>query len=735
MSGPEIRVLVRTPSGEAAAVGPDAVVTVVGEEGEPRRLAIERAGVTARLPQGGTWSFCLEAEGFWAACRTFEAAQGSDSIAPVTFIAWPAASLAGELRLEGEEELPVELEVVIGPPPVPGPPTPLEETTLTCPVAEEGRFRCSAPATSFFAAARRSGFVSRYFWGLAPAAGERIDLGTVRLARGASLIGSVDLRTEGLSAKALEVRLVPAVSSGTPVATAGRAEQAAESAPVTPHGFFQFSGVRPGVYMLQASHPGFATAAVGPVEVFPGKETEVLAALKLLPPIQLDLLIDPPVARGGRPWRVEVFRARDWSAGSDRVYRGEAARDGWLRIPGHSPGTFSISISDNFGNRFYDEEVRLEAGDPGFVPIELSTLGVTGTLRLGGEPIQGWLMFGGRHGAERSKMRADHEGRFEGLLPRDGRWEVEVRITEPPIETSTRVEVVVGTDGTAEVDVDVDDTELYGTVLDPEGRPVPGATVKVEALGAFVSLRQQTDEQGEFRFRAVPAGSAAIAARAEIDGVLAMSELERVTLREEVATGPVDLVLESFRHVSGRVLSPTGPAVGAPVSAVTLGRASPAADYSVTDHDGGFTLRLPEDASLLGVVVLPPGAFLTTATVPADGPLELHAASRGGTLIVRSKDGRPGRDVHLLVEREGVAIDARLLDQWSRGHGVQAEGSTIRFPQMAEGGYRACLYTEETRQETLLRGGDWQDVFVGVTRCAGGFLPAGGELTLAPGSD
>lgn len=733
--GPPVRIELRTPSGEAAVVGPGTVVTVAGEGMEPRRLPIPDATFTARLPQGSNWSLCLEAEETWAACRTLEAEDASDVVRPVTFIIWPAAELSGEIRLESEEEVPTELDVKIGPPPVPGPPTPLEKTTLQCPVAAEGRFRCSVPATPFFAAVRRTGFVSRYFWDLAPVAGQRIELGSVKLARGASLIGSVDLSPEGLSVKGLQLRLLPAVSSRTPVATAGRAEQAAQSASVTPHGFFQFSGVAPGAYMLEASHSGFATAAIGPVEVSPGKETEVLAPLQLLPPIQLDILIDPPLAHGGRRWRVEVFRARDWSAGSDRIYWGEASPEGSLRIPNQSPGSFSISISDNFGNRFYDEEVRLEPGDSGFVPIEVSTINVTGLLRLGSEPIQGWLMFGGSQGAERSKMRADDEGRFAGLLPRDGNWEVEVRIPEPAIETFTRVDVVAETDGTAEVAIDVDDTELFGKVIDPEGKPVPGAAVKIEALGAFVSLRRRTDEQGEFHFRGVPAGSAVIAARAEIDGVLAMSDPERVTLQEDVATGPVDLVLESFQRVSGRVLSSTGPAVGAPISAVTLGLASPASDYAVTDNDGAFTLRLPKDAPMLGVVILPPGAFLTTATVPAQGPLELHSASRGGTLMVRSEDGQPGRDVHLLVEREGVAIDFRLLDQWSRGHGVRAEGSTVHFPRMAEGGYRACLYTEEARKETIREGGTWQDVLAGATRCARGFLPAGGELTLAPGSD
>lgn len=430
---------------------------------ESLRLPISGSSLSFRLPEAGLWRLCLQAEGLWAACRTLEAKGDGDLLIPVTFTTWPEASLAGRLHLEGEEELPEALEVSIGPSPGPGPASALEETTLRCPLGEEGRFECSIPATSFFAAVRQSGFVTRYFWDLEPSAGEQIDLGLVRLLPGASLVGTVDLATEGLEAGGIAVRLVPAVGPGTPAAIAGRVEKTARSAKATSAGFFQFTDVEPGTYMVAASHPSFATSSVGPVEVFPGKETALRAPIRLLPPIQLDLLIAPPTALGGRPWRVEVFRARDWSAGSDRVFRGEAESSGSVRVPDQSPGLFSITISDEFGNRFYNGDVRLEQGASGFVPIDVPLLRVAGTLHLGGEPAQGWVMFGGRHGAERSRMRADDEGRFEGLLPREGKWEVDVRVTEPPIETATQVEVVAGPDGTAEVDIDLDDTELHGS--------------------------------------------------------------------------------------------------------------------------------------------------------------------------------------------------------------------------------------------------------------------------------
>lgn len=210
----------------------------------------------------------------------------------------------------------------------------------------------------------------------------------------------------------------------------------------------------------------------------------------------------------------------------------------------------------------------------------------------------------------------------------------------------------------------------------------------------------------------------------------------RVTLREGLPSGPVELVLKSFENVPGRVLSSTGPAAGARVHVATLTRAVPAVDSAVTDSEGRFTLRLPEDAGLLGVVVLPPGGFLTTATALGDGSLELKAAERGGTLSVHAEEGTPGRDFHLFVLREGVFVHQGLLDEWSRGHGVHLDGTaTVRFPKMGEGNYRVCLHGEQARQETIRQGGSWQDVVAGASRCADGFLPAGGELSLTPGSE
>jgi len=55
---------------------------------------------------------------------------------------------------------------------------------------------------------------------------------------------------------------------------------------------------------------------------------------------------------------------------------------------------------------------------------------------------------------------------------------------------------------------------LYGTVLDPGGAPLPGVTVTLTGSGA--SQSQVTDAQGKFRFPGLPPGTYSV--QADLDG-------------------------------------------------------------------------------------------------------------------------------------------------------------------------------------------------------------------------
>lgn len=735
-----VQVRLRTPSGEHARPSEGSALTAIDLKSERRQRltldgeAAESGAADFELETSGAWQLCLEAAELWAPCTPV-----LDGATEATLTVWPAAWIVGRLQIEGDEGDLSALELSVGPPPGPGPSRALRDTRLTCSWAkrvvsrELPRFRCPAPATELYTAVRLSGFVSRYFWDLEPDPGATVDLGVVRMQPGASLSGWLDVSDPDLTPDKVSAHLVAALSAQTPTATAVKVETAGLNSRLGPHGFFQFRDVEPGVYMLEVSHPSFATSRLGPFEVFPGKETELRTPVRLLPPIDLDLFLTPVVAPGERPWRVLVFRARDWSAGSDEVFSGPAGTDGSLRVARQSPGLFQIVVLDDRGNRFHSAQVRLTPGDSGFVPLEIPLVRVVGSLRLGGEPLAARLYFGGRHGALRSTMTSDAEGAFAGFVSREDEWLVEVEAIDPPVETTTRVEIELGPDDVVELNIELPDTRVFGRVVDEEGRPVPDATVRVEAFSELVKQRQQSDAEGEFEFLALPEGAAAVTAHAVVAGQEAVSPPVRVQLQEDLAAGPLDLVLQPMQSIAGRVLAVSGPTPGDRVHAATLGLPMPASDLTATDLEGRFDLQLPAAARLIGLTLLPPGGYLTTAIEPLDGELELRAADRGGELIVWP-DAGDGDGELPWVEREGVVVPPAFLLTWVRGHGVQRrEGdplSPFRFPRLAEGHYRVCSIAEVERRDTFRRGGSWQDAVTHATRCAEGELASGGVLEL-----
>jgi hypothetical protein len=715
-------------------------------EGSSVDLPVDPATQRVALPSPGRWRLCVEAEAVWARCQVIDvasAAPAAGAAAPaVTFTLWPAVTVRGRVRLADSDEVPERLgellRVFAGPPPGKRPPADFRDTELECVVAEDGGFVCPAPATPLYAAIRLSGYVSRYVWGLEPAPGAAVDLGTVTMQKGASLAGEVDLRVPGVESGLVEVRLTPSVGPGTGTAVAATLDKDSQVSRITPLGFFQFGGVRPGSYMLVVRHPSFAVTEVGPFEVFEGKETRLNDSIRLQLPIDLSLLLEPALSPLGNPWRVEVFRRRDWSPGSDRVFSGAADPAGAVEIAAQTPGLFEIKVEDGDGNRFHATTASVEPGGSGFVPITVPLVRLRGTVRLGDDPLAATLRFGGAHGTLRSRITADEEGAFSGVLARDGEWTVEIESAEPALETVRRVEVTPGSDGVAEVDIELDDTELVGRVVTRDGRPVAGAQIKVSALSEMVTKRLTSSENGEFRSRALPAGQVMLSASAVLDGRRTTSPPTTVTLEDEIATGPVELVVEPLHSFSGRVTSATGPRPGTQVFATSLDLPVPAVASATTDLEGAFQLELPVGEGLAAFTILPPGGFLTTSVQRLQSPLDLRAATAGGSLWIDT-DGSAASNSFLTIAREGVSIALPLLIRWARGHGIQvdpsAAGEPLVFPRLAEGSYRVCTVDEALRRRRLQEGASWQQIDGEATRCVSGTLTAEGTLELAvPGS-
>lgn len=709
-------------------------------DGSTVEVALDPESMQVLLPGSGHWRLCLAAEALWSRCRSVDIAPSveGEPAASALFTLWPSASLRGRVRTAEDNEVPAglseSLRVFAGPPPGRRPTGDFRDSELDCSLDDDGGFVCPVPATPLYAAVRLSGFVSRYFWEVAPAPGSTVDLGTVRLERGASLAGEVDLQAPGVQGDLVEIRLTPTVGPESGAAVTASLAKDARTSRVTPAGFFQFGGIRPGSYMLVVQHPSFATTELGPFEVFDGKETRLRDSIRLLPPVDVSLQIQPALSPLGRPWRVEVFRRRDWSGGSDRVFSGAADPAGALEIAAQTPGVFEVRVEDEEGNRFHATTATIEPGGSGFVPITVPIVGVRGTVRLGSEPLRATLRFGGTHGALRSRMTTDEEGAYSGTLPRDGEWTVEVEAADPSLDTVRRVEVDAGEDGEAELDIELDNTELLGRVVTRDGLPVPDAQIKLTALSEMVTKRSTSDENGEFRFRALPAGQVMLSASGVLEGRQTTSAPTKLTLEEEIPLGPVELVLEPLHSFSGHVSSSTRPVPAAQVYATSIDLPVPAVGSAVSDADGAFVLELPVGDGLVAFTVLPPGGYLSTSIQRLENPLHLRSSSAGGTLTI-DITASEGGDWFLTVQREGVGIALPLLARWARGHGVQVSpprsGEPMTFPRLAEGSYRVCMIDEAVRRRRLQEGASWQQIDAEATRCVAGTLAPGGTLELS----
>ncbi len=170
--------------------------------------------------------------------------------------------------------------------------------------------------------------------------------------------------------------------------------------------------------------------------------------------------------------------------------------------------------------------------------------------------------------------------------------------------------------------------ELTGEVIDPDGQPVAGATVRLLGAASEAALLPVADRftsgpDGRFTF-AAPEGTVLEASKPGfLPGRAELGPLERVNRRLVIELGPRHAAPVESRAVSGQVvLGPEGrPAEGALVSATRMGpRAAsdvPSAQ-AVTGADGLFTLR-----------DLTPGRYRVAARAEGRAPASLRGIAAG----------------------------------------------------------------------------------------------------------
>ncbi len=721
-----VRVTLSSPTG-APLTGEGHIVFLGAASERPLVRPVKLpAGAAAQLPAGSQWMVRADFPGYFAVTSLLRVPESASAPLDLTVALRPAGLLAGTFSLKDAGDKPPErLEVRF---------EPVREDTRpaqwvpagsgVCALSPEGKWRCNLPAGRLNVALHAGGFVPHYLWQVTVVAGETKSLGNLELRRGASVAGWVSI-DDGTPPKACTVRLEWAEAPGLgndPVLSLLR--QSAMEVPCQQRGFFQFAGVAPGTYALLAES-GSARAVLTPLEVWSGAESRLEKPLILKPPVDFALELSPATDWLGRPWRVRVLRASEYRAGwQEQPVEAEVPTNGRVTLSGQSPGRFWITVYDSVGNSvFSDLQVELtDPAQPYLIPLPL--LWLEGSVRLGDEPLRGRLYFGGRSGATRVTMESDAEGRFEGPLPKDGQWTVDVERDKPLLKAAVLAEVK--SEGSeASATIELPDTRVHGRVVDPGGYAAVRARVDLSSEAGTTYI--ESDAKGEFEFRAFPEGTIELSAErpAGRGGGREQSEIHIFEASEEAAHGPVVLSLQRNIPVRGRVLAATGPVIGATVYAWPTSGGNGSVSTVTTRADGSFEVKLPETTSAVKMVVCPPGGKLTAYEIQLARAEEfvLPIGTDGGDLLIDlNKRDAAEREVFFVWQNE-VAIPFGVLAHWTQGNGVPLTiEPRVHLPQLAAGSYTVC----NSRPELAEDDASWRQR----ARCASGYLAPGSALEL-----
>lgn len=617
---------------------------------EPGAIAQE-----STLPDGVVWIVEARAAGYWSPSVAVASGQMARLLLHRT------CRVSGAVKPGLGAHISVRLEER------PGGAKPPTNDMVLCAAEKPDAFLCEVPAGDWGFSLRANGRVPHYEFEKPLLPGADIQLGTVHLASGASLAGWVagdDPGWKPAGAKAHVRKL------GSPEAL-----PSSPNVPVSRRGFFQFAGLKPGPYQLVVVQPGYSRAVRG-VEVRESLEAFLNEPLVLGKPRELDLAVVPPVGPDGEPWSVEIRDSA--SAAPGAVIGAGVARGGSLRWHELRSGQrYWISLKSSAGEPWYFEDAGFVADAPVVkhtVQVDLEP--VSGRVFLGEQPLQAEMLFGLKQNL-RIRMLSDGEGRFLGVLPRLGRWEVRITSAESGIERNLDVDVVRSPSGSGEVEIRLDDLALSGVLVDETGTIVERSAHVLVLNPGVRGPEQVKAEGGRFRAGGLPPGEYVLSAE--------MSDLASDRVAARLAEGedpdPIRLVMKKKKRLALRVVG----ANGAPIPRVSVG-ISPgpggvvgATRFAWTDEAGRLDWTHVAPGETSQCLTLYGGSQLAVRILNAPvGPEEQTIQLDGiGGRIVTSPESGPA-DVVLF--HDGCYVRRSYFAKWRH------EG----FPTLAPGGYTLC---------------------------------------------
>jgi hypothetical protein len=366
-------------------------------------------------------------------------------------------------------------------------------------------------------------------------------------------------------------------------------------------------------------------------------------------------------------------------------------------------------------------------------PVASYVVPLVGRIKRGGEPLEDLMVwFGGMWGSERVSFRSGEEGRFSGLLPREGFWPVEVTpapgcdpceggwdtggwgdFDDRDVNDAGMFEIEVDSDGIARVDIDLAAGGISGRVARRNVEsgllePVAEARVWVWAAGEVAGEQQdplqprgwrsRTDASGAFEVIGLPEWTYSIHAEAYVDERELQSAPLHVELHGDESVEDVELGLADQRRVTVVVRSRGVSVNGAQTFVLHPVGSANAVASSYSGGAGEATHNLLLEAETVGVVVRAAGHGMVgwRFEIREGEPLVVELAPERGSLRVpRWQDGPGSRTASFFLDAQlvtpgGATIRIGTLAAVNDRGQVQEDGDEGIVRDLAPGTYSYC---------------------------------------------
>ncbi len=683
-----------------------------------------------------TWRLDLSVEGFWSEPKISRLEEEDHH---VRFELWPVGTIRARVGVAGNGEPPERLEVHFEPIPRKAEAESLPAGEVTC-RPQEDVWTCRIPAGRLDLRFTADGYVTQYRWDVEVAGGGVVELEPLVLRRGSAVSGWVE-NEKGEPVKETQVALSPrSLGLHRNAVDRARMKRLTLQARTNHRGFFQIAGVEAGEYVIEANKVPFAPARAT-VQVLEGGETLIAdPPLVLRAPQVIEAYVDPPVPPVGEHWTIRLVQLDRSSQAMAVIEPTPVSLAGFWSSEPLAPGRYWLTLYRKDAERWFGQELELD-NDTAPVFIDLPVVRVCGTVLLGDDPLPATVWFGGKTGAVSVKLVTDSDGRFEGFLPRAGRWNIDIAAAKRPVRRSFQREIIKPPGiACAELDLPVPNTRFECLVVHESGVAAPGAIVDITSQEEVATDRESSDDEGRFDVYGLPPGLVTVKASKGYQDSFYYSDEIAVMLEEGEEPELVTLVLRPELRIRGRVIAGVdGRGVpGARIKAEPCQMRVGIIRMHTSDAAGYFEVHLPAETREFYLSVAAPGYAFEFLRLPADPDRDLviPVGWASGTLIgdLPASFDRDSWDSPLVLLYHSGAREhlSYLVGWWATFEGKTEDGKNhFIIPSMKPGQYNVCLADRFVLPTLVTVPGP-------CAVCVTGNLPEAGELELSftsmPGS-